>query len=87
MLEFGLYERKRDMSKNLLATAQILTLLAEHPARIVSETKGVRPALLNATPPDGGWSANDVLAHLRSCADVWGDCMRVMLRRMKEMGG
>lgn len=25
-----------------------------------------------ATPPAGGWSAIEVLAHLRACADVWG---------------
>src|SRR5262249_16949966 len=27
----------------------------------------------------GEWSANDVLAHLRACADVWGGCIQKIL--------
>ena len=37
------------------------------------------PDQLRATPDFGGWSANEVLAHLRACADVWGDCIASML--------
>jgi hypothetical protein len=27
----------------------------------------------------GEWSANEVLAHLRACADVWGGCISTIL--------
>jgi hypothetical protein len=32
------------------------------------------------TPPEPGeWSARDVLAHLRACADLWGKCIAEIL--------
>jgi hypothetical protein len=34
---------------------------------------------LRAAPNDGEWSANDVLAHLRACADVWGSCIAAII--------
>jgi DinB superfamily len=39
----------------------------------------VPPARLRARPAADEWSANEVLAHLRSCADVWGTCIRQIL--------
>ena len=36
--------------------------------------------MLLITPPEPGeWSARDVLAHLRACADVWGNYIMVIL--------
>ena len=32
----------------------------------------LRPEQLRRSPWAGEWSANEVLSHLRSCADVWG---------------
>jgi len=58
----------------LLTTEQVLTVLSETPRRIATLTAGLEPAQLHTTPNDG-WSANDVLAHLRACADVWGSCI------------
>lgn len=29
--------------------------------------------------PDDRWAATDALAHLRSCADVWGGCISTIL--------
>jgi hypothetical protein len=58
-----------------LTIEQILTLLAETPRRIATLTAGLGQAQLHTTPDDDGWSANDVLAHLRACADVWGGCI------------
>jgi hypothetical protein len=55
-----------------LTIEQILTLLRDSPPRIAALTGGLTPAQLHAAPGQGEWSANDVLAHLRSCADVWG---------------
>jgi hypothetical protein len=47
--------------------------------RIAALTEGLTPAELRAAPADGGWSANDALAHLRACADVWGGCIARLL--------
>src|SRR5258708_506400 len=64
-----------------LTPEQVLILLADTPARIAADTAGVTPARLQAGPGDGEWSPNEVLAHLRSCADVWGDCVTTMIAR------
>ena len=66
------------MAKELPTSQQILTTLAENPKRIAALTAALAPAQLRTRPRDG-WSANDVLAHLRSCADVWGDYIAAML--------
>ncbi len=58
---------------------QVLTLLAETPPRIEALTAGLAPAPLRVAPADGEWSANEVLAHLRACADVWGGCIAAIL--------
>jgi hypothetical protein len=51
---------------------QILTMLADAPARLAGITEGLPPAQLLDPPEPGAWSARDVLAHLRACADMWG---------------
>jgi hypothetical protein len=56
-----------------LTIEEVLTLLAETPRRIGALTAGLAPALLHNAPNDDEWSANDVLAHLRACADVRGE--------------
>jgi hypothetical protein len=67
------------VSGSSLTIEQVLTLLAETPPRLAALTAGLAPAQLRAAPEHDGWSANDVLAHLRACADVWGDCIAAML--------
>jgi hypothetical protein len=62
-----------------LTRDQILIALAETPARIAELTVGLTSAQLHAAPSPGAWSANEVLAHLRACADVWGDCIVTIL--------
>jgi len=62
-----------------LTIEQVLTLLSETAPRIAALTAGLAPAQLRTAPNHDGWSANDVLAHLRACADVWGDCMVTMI--------
>jgi hypothetical protein len=54
-------------------------MLAAAPPRIAELTVGLAPAQLLAAPNRGEWSANDVLAHLRSCADVWGGCIESII--------
>ena len=62
-----------------LTSEQVLTMLAASPPRIAALTAGLLPAQLHTAPDHDEWSANDVLAHLRACADVWGSCMVAML--------
>ena len=67
------------MPSRLLTTERVLTLLAETPPRIAALTAGLAPAQLYTPPNHDGWSLNDVLAHLRACADVWGNCIMAMI--------
>lgn len=55
-----------------LTIDQALTLLAEQPKAIAELTAGLPRARLHRSPSPGEWSLNDELAHLRSCADMWG---------------
>src|SRR3954470_13291715 len=54
-------------------------MLAQTPPRIAALTDGVEAAQLRTAAAQGEWSANDVLAHLRSCADMWGSCIAMIL--------
>src|SRR5260370_329949 len=57
-----------------------VSALCEEPRRpIGSLPAGLAPAQLRSTPYHDGWSTNDVLAHLRACADVWGECMAAVV--------
>ena len=67
------------MSSTALPTEQILTMLAEGPPRLAALTADLSPAQLRTRPNPDEWSANDILAHLRSCADVWGNCIATIL--------
>ena len=67
------------MPSRSLTIEQVVTLLAETPPRLAALTAGLAPAQLHTAPNDDGWSANDVLAHLRACADVWGGCIAAII--------
>jgi hypothetical protein len=56
-----------------LTLDEILVQLPETPRGIASLTAGVAPAKLRKSSVPDEWSANEVLAHLRACADVWGN--------------
>ena len=58
---------------------QVLALLAETPQRLAVLAGEYAPAQLQAAPDQDTWSANAILAHLRSCADVWGKSIQAML--------
>ena len=62
-----------------LTTQQVLTLLAETPTRIAVLTAGLAPAELYTSPNLDEWSANQVLAHLRACAEVWGNAIAAII--------
>ena len=63
------------MPGRALAIEQVLTLLEATPRRIAALTDELAPAQLRTAPTHEEWSANEVLAHLRACADVWGNCI------------
>jgi len=71
--------RKRVVSNTPLTSDQVLALLEAAPSRIVEYTSGLTDAQLRAAHPPGEWSANEILAHLRSCADVWGSSILTIL--------
>jgi hypothetical protein len=64
-----------------LTIEQILSLLATGPSQIAEATAGLTEAQLHAAPSPGAWSANEVLAHLRSCSEVWGNCILTILNQ------
>ena len=66
-------------SSRFLTIEQVLTLLEATPPRLSALTEGLAPAQLRTAPAPGEWSANDVLAHLRACADMWGGYIMAML--------
>ncbi len=58
-----------------------LATLAATPQRLASASAGLESARLHFKPDKKTWSANDILAHLRTCADVWGKSMIAMLEQ------
>ncbi len=60
------------MTDKYLPIDMILTILKETPPRLEKLTAGLASAQLHTAPGAGEWSANEVLAHLRACNEVWG---------------
>ncbi len=58
---------------------RVLTLLRETPVRIAALPADLSPETLQMRPTPDEWSANEVLAHLRACADVWGNCIMTII--------
>jgi DinB superfamily len=73
------------MQSRFLASEQMLALLAETPPRLAALSAALSPEALQRRPTPEEWSANEVLAHLRACADVWGTCIRTMLAQDMPM--
>ena len=67
------------MPTKSLTSEQVLSLLAATPPRIAERTADLSSAQLRTSPNQDGWSANDVLAHLRACAAVWGSCIAAII--------
>jgi hypothetical protein len=67
------------MPKRLPTIEQVLTLFAAPPTRLEALSACVTTAQLHAPPKNDEWSANDVLAHLRACADVRGSCILAII--------
>lgn len=69
------------MYESSLTPHQLLDLLAAAPGRLLALTEGLTPAQLRMPPQPGEWSLTEVLAHLRSCADVWGGYIDTLLNQ------
>ena len=67
------------MPNKSLTIEQVLTLLRTTPLRLAALTADLSPEELQMRPAPDEWSANEVLAHLRACADVWGNCIVAMI--------
>lgn len=67
------------MPNNLLTPEQALAQLAETPRRLAALTAGLAPAQSQTAPNPDEWSASEVLAHLRACADMWGGSIMTII--------
>ena len=67
------------MAERSFTVEEVLILLAQTPERIAALIAGLTEDQLHAAPGPGEWPANDVLAHLRACADVWGKYIAAIL--------
>ena len=60
-----------------------LSLLSNTSRRLLKATQGFDDLRLQYKIDNKAWSVNDILAHLRSCADVWGGSIEAMLAQDK----
>jgi hypothetical protein len=56
-----------------------LALLEETPERIAQCIADIDPTQLSLAPGPRGWSALEILAHLRACEDLWSYSIYAML--------
>lgn len=56
-----------------------LSILSETPQRIQQAVMGMDEKYLQSQADDKSWSVNQILAHLRSCADLWTHSIYAML--------
>ncbi|MGH9028010.1 MAG: DinB family protein [Acidimicrobiales bacterium] len=57
----------------------VLCILQETPDRLRVLTDGATEPELHASPEPGEWCVTEILGHLRSCADVWGDAIEMIV--------
>jgi uncharacterized damage-inducible protein DinB len=57
----------------------VLAVLSETPKQIARIARGRSAEELHRKPGADAWSAQEIVAHLRACADVWGSCIDRML--------
>lgn len=67
------------MPRTMLTPEQAIERLGEAPRPIAALTRGITETELRRAPVPGNWSANEVLAHLRACADTRGEAIRTIL--------
>ena len=57
----------------------VLTVLSETPQQIARVARGHSARRLHRKPAADAWSAQEIVAHLRACAEVWGGSIDRML--------
>ncbi|HYF61700.1 MAG TPA: DinB family protein, partial [Herpetosiphonaceae bacterium] len=67
------------MPEKPLPVDEILAMLRAGPPRLAAAAAGLDAAQLSARPGQDEWSANETLAHLRSCADMWGAAIETII--------
>jgi len=70
-----------DMKVDPAGIEMALKLLAATPRDLASISKGLDHTRLHLRSDEEPWSANDILAHLHACADVWGKSIMAMIAR------
>lgn len=58
---------------------QVLEMLARTPKQIARIARGHADRQLHRQPAEDAWSARDIVAHLRACAEVWGRSIDQMI--------
>ncbi len=66
------------MTRQLMTMEQILSILRATPEHLSGLTSELTEATLRAAPEPGEWSVTEIAAHLRSCADVWGEAIETI---------
>jgi hypothetical protein len=61
--------------------AAVIKLLETTPPYIASAVRGLSNKELSWKPTADSWSVAEVLAHLRACADVWGESIMKILKQ------
>lgn len=69
----------RVMPPQALTIEQVLSVLEETPQRLGVLADGMSEARLRRSPAPGEWSASEILAHLRACADVWSGAIETIV--------
>lgn len=67
------------MPPQALTIEQVLSVLEETPQRLGVLADGMSEARLRRSPAPGEWSASEILAHLRACADVWSGAIETIV--------
>src|SRR6266511_2674220 len=67
------------MKATLSEIEKYLAIIAETPPRIAGAVQSVDEAVLYSKADSKAWSVNDILAHIRSCADLWTHSIYAML--------
>ena len=72
-------KRARNTHPNASEIRAVLTLLSETPKKIAQIAQGLSEQRLHRRPEVDAWSAQEIVAHLRACAEVWGRSIDRML--------
>src|SRR5262249_48173808 len=70
--------RTGEMKKPALEIQTVLSRLSDTPGQIALIVRGRREQQLHRKPEEDSWSAREIVAHLRACAEVWGRSIQRM---------